>query len=1400
MPELNPQVDQTQGAPENIVVPTSKPVPQFPKPGAVAVTDRQKAWSDLAAPIQTSDQLYRVVKPASAANNLDYEKKVGFFHALTKGLPNDPGILNEAYDPNYKPTFGESMAAGLTDFVRSGIEVAYEKTDTVKQAREAVELLRQYDPNLADQIEHDSIGKKLSDSQLFVKGAASVGELALTLLPFLKVGRVALAAGEAATLSKLGTAGKFIQGSKMLSRLYSSGVGGALYGGLYGLHEYDADWKEATKTAAMGGVFGAGLMGLGSVLAFTGKYTGNKALAGIGKGYDFAKNALAERLPAKLYSTVFSVESTMAKYYGDIGKNFIDMYKSASRAATKDLGTIQLSMIENGLLEPPAGMGKAFKGVEFVGNNADLMSRYNEVLRGKGVFSDPRVRAAAIQSDARLQYLDGLRKTYGATAQREGVVESLLDLDTYLPKHTPVVELSAKARKQLASATTQAEREAIYLANDEIAADMVKNSVFTEKAFPTMDEAFKAYYDYVDFVNGGGHTPTGDNAFLQKMVNDGQARTIEEAAGKVRSDMKFRKKTLTPLAGSLDFKREISLPWYDPNPSRVMPMYTFDASMRVEMAKKFGANDEVIHEMIGKLEKDLSKGGKAAENAAQFEDFVRVVTGQINRSPSLERASGFIRALQVPKLAFAQVINLGQSLNTLLASDFGATMHGLSAAFKYEGMRNAVESGVLLNNFIRQVFDYNSGGVKVADSLMKYSGFTYTEMFNRVVASQAADFWATKNVESLLRKYGLDTVTPEQQIGLKKLFAEKEAMQSEALMGGIKVQEELFDKFRQLFPSEDFTASAGNLGAAKKRLSVVERNASEKTATLQKAKGLLEKELLSESEPLTEQFTADLRATIDAMRSEIRASKGVNIGGAGSEEVAQRVFTKEEQDAAVDFATQMQRAKLEDIIARLETKFTETQALGTSARDVVTMRSEVVKKPESLGNYVARIHDEIKSLDAAILGIQNEAAEKTRLLQGAIDSYKIAENRATAKYPGAAQYDAFIAERKAQFHKPSFDEFLKSITETKKELYTREGKLGYLSKETENNPIYKNQTIKIADLGEGSMLNVAIEDIKNGDKAFSKELPHVRYVNGKYEIVDGRHRIAESLLQGKKEIQVNIEDITGTIKSQLTDFYSKATGNDIVARSGASSAGSAWDKMLKDNPREFWALKELGVDPEQIAARGYMTPEEKAIAAQTFVERTQFLSRPSDLPYFASTPTGKILFQFKTFAYQQARFITSEMKRDFARGTKISVFGYELPKYSRAFRNLFILSTVFPMTGEVLADVRSLITQEKRPTKALDRYISDIFSAGTYGMLYDFYRSAESGKLAEFALGATAGDATQYLQNIVKTIKQPDKGLEALTKQLLRQTGVGKVITNTVYPNKNPGQTTLDSLREWMGD
>lgn len=191
--------------------------------------------------------------------------------------------------------------------------------------------------------------------------------------------------------------------------------------------------------------------------------------------------------------------------------------------------------------------------------------------------------------------------------------------------------------------------------------------------------------------------------------------------------------------------------------------------------------------------------------------------------------------------------------------------------------------------------------------------------------------------------------------------------------------------------------------------------------------------------------------------------------------------------------------------------------------------------------------------------------------------------------------------------------------------------------------------------------------------------------------------------------------------------------------------------------------------------RPLLTENEVLEAGNTFTTKTQFLNNPENLPAFASSEIGRTISQFKTFAFHQVILLKDEFRRD-------------------PLRTAIILGTVFPMTGEVILDLRSLVTQEKRPTKALDRYLDNITSAGAYGLVFDLYQSAKWGRSLEFFAGPTAGLVGEGLDNIAQMVGDTTGQPEASIKFMLRRTGFGRVPANIFFPTRRPGKSSLESL------
>ena len=241
----------------------------------------------------------------------------------------------------------------------------------------------------------------------------------------------------------------------------------------------------------------------------------------------------------------------------------------------------------------------------------------------------------------------------------------------------------------------------------------------------------------------------------------------------------------------------------------------------------------------------------------------------------------------------------------------------------------------------------------------------------------------------------------------------------------------------------------------------------------------------------------------------------------------------------------------------------------------------------------------------------------------------------------------------------------------------------------------------------------------------------------------------------------------------------------VAANAGISYAESTLQKLIKNptNPLLQRRLSELKIDAAQAITRGFLLPEEKLMAAQMMTEFTQFRGRPLDLPAFASSPEGKVLFQFKNFAYQQTILLKKRIVDETKKGN-----------YGGVMRDLFVLGTLFPMVGEVLGDIRSLVSGTRRPTNFLDRYLNNLMQVGGFGIIADAFNSIAYGRLLEFFAGPGVSTGVQLSEKTFAVAKRGSLS-DSDIKFLLAQTGFGRALGNYAFPsNKKDQATFLDTL------
>lgn len=222
-----------------------------------------------------------------------------------------------------------------------------------------------------------------------------------------------------------------------------------------------------------------------------------------------------------------------------------------------------------------------------------------------------------------------------------------------------------------------------------------------------------------------------------------------------------------------------------------------------------------------------------------------------------------------------------------------------------------------------------------------------------------------------------------------------------------------------------------------------------------------------------------------------------------------------------------------------------------------------------------------------------------------------------------------------------------------------------------------------------------------------------------------------------------------TVTANTTKIYLDKVAKQIGV------AQKAGDKELVNYLRLI--LGDFGLDANKVVYQGKVAAEDVQKAMFLGAGKGQFLSRPEDLPVFASNPIGKLFFQFKSFGYMQTKLLKDELTKDLSRG-----------KYgkSRALKTVVLLATLFPLSTEVAQDIKSLITQKQRPTNALDRYLDDINYSGAMGYLSDIVSSIKYGDLNSITSPPVVSTISDTIVPIAQTIISPKTKQADLDKQI----------------------------------
>ncbi len=261
-----------------------------------------------------------------------------------------------------------------------------------------------------------------------------------------------------------------------------------------------------------------------------------------------------------------------------------------------------------------------------------------------------------------------------------------------------------------------------------------------------------------------------------------------------------------------------------------------------------------------------------------------------------------------------------------------------------------------------------------------------------------------------------------------------------------------------------------------------------------------------------------------------------------------------------------------------------------------------------------------------------------------------------------------------------------------------------------------------------------------------------------------------------------------------TGFMTVEGGNRIFSaafgREWANDLAEAYVARLRNRPGPpfigWWRrhglgalerhMRDLDLDPATILDRSrtlsdaqlregghLLTVDEQRLAGLRMVEITQFRPSAGELPLFWDHPWGRVLTQFKRFAYKQGQLIARAVVGEALHGN---------------LKPLLVFLAVFPIVGEGVADIRLLLRHgasaayrgykregvggalsdflrvipSERPRNVIERGLENLAYVGGAGLASDLIRALEARSprdaVASVLGGPSGSDVLTFLSGV----------------------------------------------------
>ena len=207
-----------------------------------------------------------------------------------------------------------------------------------------------------------------------------------------------------------------------------------------------------------------------------------------------------------------------------------------------------------------------------------------------------------------------------------------------------------------------------------------------------------------------------------------------------------------------------------------------------------------------------------------------------------------------------------------------------------------------------------------------------------------------------------------------------------------------------------------------------------------------------------------------------------------------------------------------------------------------------------------------------------------------------------------------------------------------------------------------------------------------------------------------------------------------------------------AARRSFQQLGLDLDRMLKGSGRQ-------AVSDALAAGRDLSGVVDAALGTGSYaraivrgVDFSQALPTRTRIPLAWQTPLGRVLTQFKSFSFNQGRFLRDRVLCEAAAGN---------------LRPLLTMSTVYPIAGEVIATSLAGIKGQDRDEDGLQRLVTNISMLGGFGLAQSAATGAKYGRLSDVLVGPSLSDALSFAEGTYALVAEQEA--DPLLKQASRQ-------------------------------